>query len=171
MDKQTVELLARYNEKTNAAMNALIARLSDEQWNTKYDGFFKSVKSQCNHLYIGDYNWLKRFSLLRPFEYAKDPLLSRQIGFGERVVDAVEDYLAMRAALDRKIGEFASEVLPEEFGKILEYRDSGGNAHARNFGGLILHFFNHQTHHRGMISLYLEFLGVENDYANLCDLL
>jgi hypothetical protein len=25
----------------------------------------------------------------------------------------------------------------------------------------------HKTHHRGMISLYLEFLGKENDYSNL----
>jgi uncharacterized damage-inducible protein DinB len=27
--------------------------------------------------------------------------------------------------------------------------------------------FNHQTHHRGMISLYLDMLGKENDFSSL----
>lgn len=171
MDTQTLDLLARYNAQANAAMNGLIAPLNDEQWRRKFDGYFKSVKSMCNHLYIGDYNWLQRFSGLRGFEYINDPLLERKIAFSERVVDTVEHYLAMRETLDRKILEFAAQVRPEDFDKKLVYFDSGNNRHERNFGGLILHFFNHQTHHRGMISLYLEFLGVENDFNNLCDLL
>ena len=33
--------------------------------------------------------------------------------------------------------------------------------------GLLIHLFNHQTHHRGMISLYLEMLGKENNYNNI----
>ncbi len=171
MDTQTLKLLAKYNERTNAEMNALIAGLDDDAWRRQFDGYFKSVKSMCNHLYIGDYNWLRRFSGLRDFAYAKDPLLAPRIGFGERVVGTVENYLAMRKVLDAKITEFAEEVTEADFEKTLEYRDSGNNPHARNFGGLVLHFFTHQTHHRGMVSLYLEFLGVENDYANLCDLL
>jgi uncharacterized damage-inducible protein DinB len=30
---------------------------------------------------------------------------------------------------------------------------------------LIIHMFNHQTHHRGMVSLYLELLRVENGFS------
>ncbi|MCL2722457.1 MAG: hypothetical protein FWD47_14095 [Treponema sp.] len=30
----------------------------------------------------------------------------------------------------------------------------------------ITHVFNHQTHHRGMISLYLEMLGKENSFSD-----
>ncbi len=32
---------------------------------------------------------------------------------------------------------------------------------------VFLHLFNHQTHHRGQISVLLDQLGVENDYSNL----
>jgi uncharacterized damage-inducible protein DinB len=30
---------------------------------------------------------------------------------------------------------------------------------------LLLHVFNHGTHHRGMIAAYLDLLGIENDYS------
>jgi uncharacterized damage-inducible protein DinB len=30
-----------------------------------------------------------------------------------------------------------------------------------------LNLFNHETHHRGMISLYLEMLGRENDFNSI----
>jgi uncharacterized damage-inducible protein DinB len=41
----------------------------------------------------------------------------------------------------------------------------------REFGGLVLHVFNHETHHRGMIALYLDMLGKANDFSNLVHLL
>ena len=40
-------------------------------------------------------------------------------------------------------------------------------ARRSSLGGLILHMFNHQTHHRGMIALYLDILGKENDFSSL----
>jgi uncharacterized damage-inducible protein DinB len=45
--------------------------------------------------------------------------------------------------------------------------DSHGKLYKRLFGGLIVHCFNHQTHHRGMISIYLDSLGIDNDFSNL----
>jgi uncharacterized damage-inducible protein DinB len=32
------------------------------------------------------------------------------------------------------------------------------------------HIFNHQTHHRGMISLYLDMMGIDNDFSGLLPL-
>ena len=34
----------------------------------------------------------------------------------------------------------------------LKYRDTKNNLYCKQFGQLIQHFFNHQTHHRGQIS-------------------
>ena len=53
----------------------------------------------------------------------------------------------------------------------LTYMDSRGDEYKKNFGGLIIHMFNHQTHHRGMISIYLEELGIANDFSNLNSIL
>ncbi|MEW6185934.1 MAG: DinB family protein, partial [Thermodesulfobacteriota bacterium] len=77
------------------------------------------------------------------------------------------DYLAKREFLDRMIRAFALELTEKDLEGRLKYIDSRGTEHERNLGGLILHMFNHQTHHRGMVSVYLEMLGIDNDYSNL----
>jgi uncharacterized damage-inducible protein DinB len=58
-------------------------------------------------------------------------------------------------------------VTPENLSKRLRYKDFKGIEQDLELGGLILHMFNHQTHHRGMISLYLDMLGKENDFSSL----
>jgi len=167
MDVDTLRLLARYNEKTNGEMNALVSRLDADQWNHAFDTFFPSVHATCNHIYIADFAWLKRFSGLRNFRYIKDGVFNREIGFTDDVFAAREDYPAKRQHLDTLITAFADEVTDADLGQSLTYKDLRGVENTRNFGGLILHMFNHQTHHRGMISVYLEMLGISNDYSNL----
>lgn len=171
MDTGTVELLAKYNAAANAEMDALIEKLSPAQWEKEFKGYFSSIKSMCNHIYIGDFNWLKRFSRLRAFSYASDPLFARDIAFTESVIGAVPDYLAKRRTLDALIRRFAEEAEQDDLERDLVYFDSRGAEYRRNFGGLVLHMFNHQTHHRGMISLYLEEQGIPNDFSNLCGIL
>lgn len=170
MDKKTCTLLADYNTWANAGMNAHIAKLSPAQWKTLYKGYFDSIESQCNHLYISDFNWLKRFSLAREFSYIKAPLFLEDHAFGSTVFFEVADYLRLRVDLDAYILKLAAEVEVGDLEKRFAFFDSSGTRQEREFGGALLHFFNHQTHHRGMISLYLEGLGIENDYSNLIEL-
>jgi uncharacterized damage-inducible protein DinB len=167
MDTATLGLLAKYNSHANTEMNACIKQLSPENWEKEYAGFFKSVKSVCNHLYIADFAWLKRFSTLRDFSYAKDPLFGKNITWDTPAFDTIADYTEKRVELDALIGKFSRELKPADFGKILSYKNIKCEPQERNAGGLVLHMFNHQTHHRGMISLYLEFAGVPNDFSSL----
>lgn len=171
MDTQTAKLLAKYNAETNSQMNKIISGISSDQWEKKFNGYFNSIKLMCNHVYIGDFNWLQRFSRLRSFDYAKDPVFAKQIKFSEVVFGNVGEYLAMRKEIDNLMIRFADEVSAPDFEKNLAYVDSEGTKYERNFGNLILHVFNHETHHRGMISLYLEEMGMANDYSNMSNLL
>ena len=59
----------------------------------------------------------------------------------------------------------------EDFVKDLTFTDSHGLEYSKNMGFLILHMFNHQTHHRGMISVYLDELKMNNDFSNIYDIL
>ena len=171
MDLATIKFLADYNKTVNVQMDALIAGLSEEQWEAKFGGYFDSIRSMCNHLCTCDFNWLRRFALLRPFEYIKDGFFERGIAFGERAFETREAYFRLRGELDEYLKRFAAELRAEDLGRILKYNDSHGDEHNQEFGLVILHVFNHQTHHRGMISLYLEELKVENDYSNIMDII
>ena len=170
MDIRTLKLFAEYNRKTNSDMDAIIEKLQAHQWNQEFKGYFNSIKSLCNHIYIADFNWLKRFSKLRKFSYIDNALFNQELGFGSAVFETVEEYLDKRKVLDAQIIEFVNGIAPEDLDKYLEYTDSHGKVHKRLFGGLILHCFNHQTHHRGMISIYLENMGISNDYSNLVNM-
>lgn len=171
MDRATIAFLADYNKTVNEQMNALIANLSEEQWTAKFGGYFDSIRSLSDHLCVCDFNWLKRFSLLRPFEYIKDDFFARELRYGIHTFESKEGYFALRAALDGYFRRFAAEVREDDLGRTLKYNDSHGDEHNQEFGLVVLHVFNHQTHHRGMISLYLEELKVENDYSNIMDII
>jgi uncharacterized damage-inducible protein DinB len=167
MTKDTVSLLAAYNQGANEQMNAVIQTLSPGDWEKPLGGFFKSVRELCSHIYVCDFMWLKRFGGLREFAALKDPLFQQNFTWEDVLFPAPEEYLRKRPELDGIISAFAGELTDRDLQSPLRYQDSGGTRYEKNFGGLLLHTFNHGTHHRGMISLYLEILGKENDFNSL----
>jgi uncharacterized damage-inducible protein DinB len=172
MQKDTLVLWARYNQAVNQKMDAIIKTLTPEEWNKNLGGYFESIRSLCSHLYICDFNWLKRFSKLRDFEVFKEPIFNREpFSFSEVLFSGMNEYLEKRPVLDGKIIAFVNELSAEDLGKLLKYTDAKGNNYERLFGGLVMHSFNHDTHHRGMISVYLEMLGHENDFNSLAAIL
>ena len=77
------------------------------------------------------------------------------------------EYLDKRPDLDNRMIAFVAEIADEDMGRTFKFTDPRGTVQERNFGRSMLQFFNHETHHRGMISLYLELLGRENSFSNL----
>jgi len=67
--------------------------------------------------------------------------------------------------LDEIIIKFINELNQNDLESILKFTDSKGTNIKKKMESLIIHVFNHQAHHRGMISLYLEFLGIENGFS------
>jgi uncharacterized damage-inducible protein DinB len=175
MQKDTFTLFAKYNKAVNEAMNGIIKTLTAEEWNKPLGGFFESVRGLCSHLYICDFNWLKRLSKLRDFTVFTDPGMSPKgesfftrepYSFQEVLFPDMAEYLSKRPLLDSKILAFANELSDGDTNALLKYTDSEGKLYERNFGGLLMQCLNHDTHHRGMISLYLELLGRENDFSS-----
>ncbi|MDR0582984.1 MAG: DinB family protein [Treponema sp.] len=170
MTSDVFTLLAKYNRGVNEKMNAFIQGLSDEEWNREFQGFFPSVRALCSHLYISDFNWLKRFGGLKKFTALNDPLFDRSLSYKDTLFPGRDEYLAKRPELDLKFISLTAEINNEDISKILKYTDSRGALVERKFEAPLIQMFNHQTHHRGMISLYLEFLGRENDFSAIMPL-
>jgi uncharacterized damage-inducible protein DinB len=166
-----VSLLASYNKEANRKMDAVIKTLSEAEWDKAFPGYFKSVHELCSHIYICDYAWLVRYKGLRDFNSLRSEFFNKKYGFDETIFSGRDEYLAMRPELDDKIIAFMNELGPEDLEKQLTYTSSEGTAHTKRMEGLVLHLMNHETHHRGMISLCLEMLGKENDFSGVSSVL
>jgi uncharacterized damage-inducible protein DinB len=171
MTLDTPRLLARYNTQTNAEMNRILATLTPEEWEADRGGYFSSFRSLTGHLYTADVHWLVRFTGRRPFAAVKGEVFDFPPSFGQPPFATLGEYLAARPGLDACIEAFVAELTEADLAADLDYRNSRGEAFTKNFGGLVLHMFNHQTHHRGMVSLYLDQMKKANDYSNLTSLL
>jgi len=159
-------LLAKYNIITNELMNNIIKKLSEEQWNKEYNGHFKSIHELCSHIYIVDFNWLKRFKKLHNFKILDNEIFERDYKFTEVIFKNMDEYIIMRSELDSIIIKFINELREEDLNKSLRFTNSKGIEMERKMNSLITHVFNHETHHRGMISVYLEMQGIENSYSD-----
>ena len=172
MQKDTFVLLAKYNKTVNEKMNEVIKTLSPEEWDKPLGGYFKSVRGLCSHIYVCDFNWLKLFSKLRDFKILNERFFTTQrYSTSEILFEDMKEYLDKRPVLDDIIILFVEELIYGDLNKYLEYTDSSGTANKRLFGGLLMQFFNHGAHHRGMISLYLELLGHKNNFSSFASVL
>jgi uncharacterized damage-inducible protein DinB len=162
MQTDTVRLLAAYNRAANREMNESIKALTAAEWEKNLGGSFPSVRSICSHTYYWDRTWFGRFARNGDFKAARDPLLNQDGSAAELFFPRVEDYLDSRDALDGLLIRFVDELNDGDLAGALPLEKGKGSC-----GALMLHAFNHQTHHRGMISLYLELLGRANDFNSL----
>ena len=163
----TVKLMARYNAQANLDMNAVLAPLSAEEWTKERGGFYPSFHALTAHIYSADSAWLGRFRGLRPFRALQASVFDFPPTPGVPAFDTFAAYLQKRAELDQIAIAFSEEVTDADLGAELDYRNFRGDPFTKSFGGLVVHMFNHATHHRGMIALYLDQMGVKNDYSNL----
>ena len=166
MTADTIRLFAAYNTKVNIEMNGIISRLTYDEWNSRFGGHHPSIHSLCAHIYETDFMWLSRFCSLRHFNYCKNPLFDGSSRDGSPF-DAVDEYMEKRTELDRVFEEFSREVENDDFGRILSFGGNAEDEHSSGFGVMVLHCFNHQTHHRGMIAMCLDAMGKENDFSDM----
>jgi len=170
MDIKTCRLLVLYNQTANQKMDGLIRTLTDAQWNQEFAGYFKTIRQVCTHVYISDFNWLKRFGRLRDLQCTKDPLFAQDLNYSSHPFKGNAEYIAKREELDKKLIALAGELIEDDLEKNITFTTFKGDAMSKNAGGSLLHMFNHQTHHRGMISLYLEMMNINNDFSSLLPL-
>ena len=72
-----------------------------------------------------------------------------------------------RQSLDAMIVAWAAELRDADLEHSLRYANRLGIVSERHFGSLLLHFFNHQTHHRGQAATLLTQAGVDTGVTDL----
>ena len=167
MNKNDFELLAKYNKETNDKMNEIIKILYGEEWNKQFSGYYKSIHELCSHIFIGDYTWLNRFRTLRTFKSLRKQYFNKKYNFQEILFENISEYITKRIEMDNIIIDFVNEITENDLEKTLKWINTKGIQFERKLTTCLIHLSHHESYHRGMISLYLEFLGKDNDYSNL----
>jgi uncharacterized damage-inducible protein DinB len=131
--------------------------------------FFGSILGTLNHIYVADIIWLRRFSQhSQPYQSLNQlPELSSYTALDQIVTQDLVDLARRRQELDMVIINWCQELKSEDLENNLQYSDTKGNLYYKNFGQLIYHFFNHQTHHRGQASSLISQQGLDVGITDL----
>jgi uncharacterized damage-inducible protein DinB len=152
--------MARYNSWQNGSIYAAAGSLDDAARWLDRGAFFGSIQATLNHLLWGDQIWLHRFAgtpkPAAPFSEAP---------FRHRDWSAL---LAERAACDEAIRTWA-DALQDEWlkGDLTWVSGVARRELTRPRALLVVHMFNHQTHHRGQVHAMLTAAGATPDDTDL----
>ncbi|HBA32520.1 MAG TPA: damage-inducible protein DinB [Gammaproteobacteria bacterium] len=149
-------VMAQYNQWMNMNIFRAAALLDDQQRKIDCGLFFRSIHETLGHLLLSDRMWLHRFT-----------------GQPEVRVDNVDDahfeaQKTKRFALDCEILSWADSLSVSDSRKALHYLSTVTNAtETVDLSRAILHFFNHQTHHRGQVTAALSQQSVDFGITDL----
>ncbi len=164
-----IVLLAAYNADMNRKLYDAAGRLAPGELTADRKAFFGSLLGTMNHLVAGDTIWLSRFALHPAAFAALAPLRGAPIpsNLTQSYGDDLATLLVHRRRLDGLITGFAAELRQADLDAVFVYRSTKGTEFRKHFGSLLLHFFNHQTHHRGQASTLLTQAGVDIGVTDL----
>lgn len=167
--KYHFELLATYNQWMNSKVHEAAGQLSTADLAKDRGAFFGSILGTLNHILVGDTIWLKRFAThpsclnsLREVAELHNPTSLDQILF-----DDLESLSKQRTWLDRQVVNWIAQLSEGDLDFILSYQNTKGIPANKRYSSLLLHFFNHQTHHRGQVSTLLSQAGVDIGVTDL----
>ena len=141
--------MARYNQWMSEKLYAVCAEMTDDIRKRESGAPFNSIHGLLNHMLLADRVWLGRFQN-RPFIVSS---LSQEL-YGD-----FDELKTERAKTNEEIirwtGTLTSEVLA---GSFTFTSIVNPNARTMPLWTCVLHFFNHQTHHRGQAHACLSIL-------------
>ena len=133
--------LAGYNKWANRRLYEACGRLDDADYRAPRPSFFGSIHATLNHILVGDRVWLGRLEGRPSGIKALDEIL---------YVDLAA-LGAARAAEDERIERLVASIDAPALGQPFAYRSMAGQAMSFPLGEILMHLFNHQTHHRGQV--------------------
>jgi uncharacterized damage-inducible protein DinB len=166
-------LLAEYNEWMNTKVYAAAAGLAPQALLQDRGAFFGSIAGTLNHIVAGDTIWLRRFAMHPARFAALQPLLDLPAPASLTATHSTDlgQLLAHRQMLDAVIRQWTAALTDADLDHVLHYANTKGVVSDKRFGSLVLHFFNHQTHHRGQASTLLSQVGVNIGVTDLLALI
>jgi uncharacterized damage-inducible protein DinB len=168
-----LRLLSRYNQWMNDKLYNTAAQLPADELSRNRGAFFGSLLGTLNHIMVADIIWLQRFSNHPAQHPTLDQIRSmpKPHSLAQTLLDDFAALSKERRKLDATIITWCERLDASDLNHKLAYRNMKGEAAVKNFGSLILHFFNHQTHHRGQATTLLSQQGLDVGVTDLLALI
>ncbi|RDI57732.1 DinB family protein [Microvirga subterranea] len=145
-------MLAAYNAWCNRRLYDAVAQLSDAEYRADRGAFFKSLHGTLNHILVADRIWMRRFTGEGDAPNRLDLIL----------FESFDDLRRAREAEDARIIAYAEDLTDARLNGLFRYRTIVKPAEVEQpLAPALIHFFNHQTHHRGQAHCILTGLGQE----------
>lgn len=146
-------LMARYAAWQNESLAAAADALDDAARTLPRGAFFGSIAATLNHLLWGDRVWMARFA------GTQGPHAGSIAQSAAETADWAS-YRTERRAMDAAISGWAAGLTDAALaGELSWYSGAAGRDMSRPMGELVVHFFNHGTHHRGQVHAMLTAAG------------
>lgn len=168
--KEVMVALAKYKQAVDQSLLEILEKLGEDKIGAATGTFFPSIYAQLKHVFGADVNYFCRFKPAFPkssilaksrfLDYDLEALKILPVSERKRLFADIRE-------MDRDVHVLVSELAPADFSMPVTYKNYQGQTETHELWKLLLHWFNHGTHHRGTISGQLDILGVENDYSGL----
>jgi len=141
-----------YNHWMNQKLYAVCADIPDARRKQDQGAFFRSIHGTLNHILLGDRLWLQRFK----GEADNLPSLDAEL-----YADFTE-LRQQRDDTDAAITAWLNTLTDKDLAVPFTFT-SRVKQQQRTFllKDMLLHFFNHQTHHRGQLTTLLSQMGYD----------
>jgi uncharacterized damage-inducible protein DinB len=156
-------LMANYNQWMNDKLYRAAEALPAGELEADRGAFFGSLLGTLNHLITADTIWLQRFAAHAVQHSALDPAraMPAPTSLTEQFSDDLATLWTRRSALDGVIVQWIGQLSDDDLQSVLHYKRMNGETYAKPLALVLLHFFNHQTHHRGQATTLLSQAGVD----------
>lgn len=145
------------------------ATLSAEELTENSGAFFGSIIGTLNHIVVADTIWLKRFAPVlqthQELNFIRD--LNQPQSLDGTLFSSIEELYERRKMLDNTLLQLAKSMTVTELNQALSYTNTKGIAATKNLFSLLMHVFNHQTHHRGQVTTLLSQAGIDVGVTDL----
>ena len=165
--------LARYNRWMNRKVYAACAELGNAERRRDRGAFFRSIHDMLNHLLLTDRVQLGRF--LGPegaLSLDDDGRPIEILSLDQILYDDFEQLRREREATDAAIFAFVDTLTLDRLSRPFRYRAMvDDREHEHVLWWAVMHFFNHQTHHRGQVTAMLSQAGLDVGSTDLMTML
>ena len=157
-----LEYYSRCNKGINTGMIKIIKE--NDIFNKTFPGYYKTINEILFHILAVDLSWTSDLRQIIVSDVFENELYKNfddhnNISPYKSIIEFERD----RTTLDDLLIKFIKEIDQKDLEKELPYK----NKKNKTSWEILIHMFNHQTHHRGQISQILDENNISNDFSNM----